>query len=610
MDLKHLERDEVLVEEERKELEGTIQEQTSDIEKGRDQAKERLEMVNEEIQDLRALLAAKEGLAAELQSEYASHETSITRVRSKFSRQLGRLEKKSTALTDSRREWEAEKKHFDHLKESHESAMQSHSEALIAHDEMMKMIQEEITTAEKVEDVIVKEIVEAESRDAGEETSSESRELQAEVLKCEAAADEANQVLVASKAKVNNLKDEIDQIDRLIPDLEEQKKNAAASRDFKSAAKASKEIKEVSARKERLREELDGEAVERQKVAEEEFERIVCDLDAKKALANAQEKEGASKTLEDLGNRISRMYSLKAQVCCGENTVEAVAATVLDSEIRALKARGEAIGAKFGGWDEVMAEINAGIEAEIAAAAAAAQDEDGVSTPIADKETGDLGATEDDNKEGAVDVTEESREPRGEEEYQMNKEEAVAAYHQLKGDLAAAEEHLDVAINDEDYDKAAELDEAISSLKQQIEKLGLSDTEIASSPAHSEKPVESQDDDVQPEESGSTEEIDTLESATVDATEEIGTVESAAVDADATEPASIDDDDTEAPMESSEVESADVDADARESEEAAACASDDCGDDEEDLVENGDGEGDTHHATENGDTTMGEEEEG
>lgn len=210
MDLKHLERDEGLVEEERKELEGTIQEQTSDMEKLRDQAKERLERVNEEIQDLRALLEAKENLAAELQSDFAAQETAISKIRSKFSRQLARLENKLTALKANRKEWESEKQHHDHLKSSHESAIKAHSEALTAHEEMMKIIQEEISTAEKVEEIIVSEIVEAETREAADEASSELRELQADVLKCEAAADEANQVLMAAKATVSNLRDELD----------------------------------------------------------------------------------------------------------------------------------------------------------------------------------------------------------------------------------------------------------------------------------------------------------------------------------------------------------------------------------------------------------------
>ena len=372
MDLKHLERDEVLVEEERKELEGTIQEQTSDMEKLRDQAKERLERVNEEIQDLRALLDAKESLAAELQSDFAAQETAISKIRSKFSRQLARLENKLTALKANRKEWESEKQHHEHLKSSHESAIKAHSEALTAHEEMMKIIQEEISTAEKVEEIIVSEIVEAETREAADETSSELRELQADVLKCEAAADEANQVLMAAKATVNNLRDEIEQIEKQIPELEDQKKAAAASRDFKSAAKASKEIKDISARKERLQEELDDEAIGRQSAAETNFENIIGDLDAKKSLAEAQEKEGASKELENLGERISRMHAVKRQVCSGENTVESVAASVLDSEIEALKARGAALGAKFGGWDDVLAEINAQLEAEAAAVAAEA----------------------------------------------------------------------------------------------------------------------------------------------------------------------------------------------------------------------------------------------
>ena len=480
MDLKHLERDEVLVEEERKELEGTIQEQTSDMEKLRDQAKERLERVNEEIQDLRALLDAKESLAAELQSDFAAQETAISKIRSKFSRQLARLENKLTALKANRKEWESETQHHEHLKSSHESAIKAHSEALTAHEEMMKIIQEEISTAEKVEEIIVSEIVEAETREAADETSSELRELQADVLKCEAAADEANQVLMAAKATVNNLRDEIEQIEKQIPELEDQKKAAAASRDFKSAAKASKEIKDISARKERLQEELDDEAIGRQSAAETNFENIIGDLDAKKSLAEAQEKEGASKELENLGERISRMHAVKRQVCSGENTVESVAASVLDSEIEALKARGAALGAKFGGWDDVLAEINAQLEAEAAAVAATDDEDDDAPTstsPVADKQ--DEGSN-DDNFDSEVNV-------QDEEENQLSREEAIVAYAQAKADLATAEQDLENAIENENYDAAAALDDTINALKVKMEKLGISEEDLSAEPTGTEE---------------------------------------------------------------------------------------------------------------------------
>lgn len=487
MDLKHLERDEVLVKEERKELEGTILEQTSDMEKLGDQAKDRLERVNEEIQDLRALLDAKESLAAELQSDFAAQETAISKIRSKFSRQLARLENKLTALKANRKEWESEKQHHEHLKSSHQSAIKAHSEALTAHEEMMKIIQEEISTAEKVEEIIVSEIVEAETREAADETSSELRELQADALKCEAAADEANQVLMAAKATVNNLRDEIEQIEKQIPELEDQKKAAAASRDFKSAAKASKEIKEISARKERLQEELDDEAIDRQSAAETNFENIIGDLDAKKSISEAQEKEGASKELENLGERISRMHAVKRQVCSGENTVELVAASVLDSEIEALKARGAALGAKFGGWDEVLAEINAQIEADSAnaeaeAAAVATDEDDDAPTsisPVADKQ--DEGS-DDDNFDSEVNA-------QHEEENQLSREEAIVAYAQAEANLATAEQDLESAIENENYDAAAALDDTINALKVKMEKLGISEEDLSAEPTGTEEGV-------------------------------------------------------------------------------------------------------------------------
>ena len=462
IDFKHIERDEGLVKEEKKELEGTIQEQTSDMEKLRDQAMERLEMVSEEIADLRALLKAKEQVAADLQSEYAHQESAITKVREKFSRQLVRLEKKEAALSDNRKEWETEKKHFEHLKESHESATQAHSEALLAHNEMMTVIKDEISTASQVEAIIMKEIVNGESHDAPDEAGG----LDAEVVKYEAEAHEAKQVLDAAVATKASLSDELSSIEKLIPVLEDQKKVAAGSRDFKSAAKASKEIKEAVAKKDRLEAELSGDASERVSVAEANFDKISTLLNEKRARSHDQEKEGAVTRMGSLGERIDRLQKLKKEVCGddveeGGFNVASVAASILDSEIDALKARGAVLGEKFGGWDEVIESI-----------------------AVSDDATDEAVAGEDENEREAKAGEAEGEVP---EEAKMSRKEAIEAYRRVKNDLEMAGAELELAIVEEDYDKAAEIDETITDLNAKLARLGLTDADLEDDAATGEE---------------------------------------------------------------------------------------------------------------------------
>ena len=132
--LKNVERDEEFAKEEREELETTIHEQTSGIEKLRDSAKEKLDGINLEIEELRRQLEVKEMEAAEVKLELHGHEDSIEQIRNKFSSQLTRLEKKEKAVQESRKEWEEEDNIYKKSREDHEAEVTAHSDALVAHD--------------------------------------------------------------------------------------------------------------------------------------------------------------------------------------------------------------------------------------------------------------------------------------------------------------------------------------------------------------------------------------------------------------------------------------------------------------------------------------------
>mmetsp|Transcript_11502 Transcript_11502/g.27504 ORF Transcript_11502/g.27504 Transcript_11502/m.27504 type:complete len:191 (-) Transcript_11502:1461-2033(-) len=97
-DFKHLERDETLVAEERKELEDSISEQTGEIETRKEEATQKLKEAEDEIAELRKLLEIKQKEAADLRTEMFGFEDAISKVRVKFSRQLTRVDKKRTSV--------------------------------------------------------------------------------------------------------------------------------------------------------------------------------------------------------------------------------------------------------------------------------------------------------------------------------------------------------------------------------------------------------------------------------------------------------------------------------------------------------------------------------
>lgn len=203
--------------------------------------------MSEEIETLKKRLAEKEAEAAKLSVVIAEHDAAIVKVRNKFSRQLGRVSKKDLALKENRNEWEADTKALQILKESHEKEVEAHSEQLLKHDQLMKKIRDELSIAEKLETIVADEL-DTRKDVLLEENLPEILEQQAMVVECQVAVDEAKEELCAALAVFEGLREEVIQIEKRIPLLEEEKRAAVSHRDFKAAGKASKEIKEAAAR--------------------------------------------------------------------------------------------------------------------------------------------------------------------------------------------------------------------------------------------------------------------------------------------------------------------------------------------------------------------------
>jgi len=358
-DLKNIERDDEFAKQEREELETNIHEQTFSIEDLRDVAIEKLDGINIEIDDLRRQLEAKEMDAAEIKLELHDHEDSIEQVRATFSRQLTRLAKKESAVNESRNEWDGEDTIYKKAREEHELEVTSHSEALIAHDRIICQVKEEILVADKLAKIIAQEVVVEKSTDP-QDLDDELRMVQAEVLQLEAAADEATQGLAAAKASIDGLEEEISSIEVRLPILESEKKLSASKRDFRAAAKASKEMKELIARKDRYNEDLKGEASEKQEAASKAADEALEALNDKKAIAHIKEKESGSKRMIDLVKNIIKLEKLRESVCGideGEmDNIKSVGGFVLDSEMSALMMEGDELDQKYGGWNEIMLE--------------------------------------------------------------------------------------------------------------------------------------------------------------------------------------------------------------------------------------------------------------
>ena len=106
-------------------------------------------------------------------------------------------------------------------------------------------------------------------------------------------------------------------------------------------------------RRERCNSDIEGSAATRISSAKEALQKRAAELDSKKVVADAKEKEQATERMSQLAEKIRKLELTRREVC-GSDTdcagVAAVGGAVLDEEICASKKAGEALGSKFGGW--------------------------------------------------------------------------------------------------------------------------------------------------------------------------------------------------------------------------------------------------------------------
>ena len=449
-DLKHLERDEQLVGEERKELEDSIKDQTGEIEIEKDQASLELTEAEKEIEELRKALQMKQQEVADLRTKVFGFEDAISKVRVKFARQLTRVDKKEVSVKESRREWEIENEQHKQQKEAHELQVKSHSDTLLAHEELMKTLDSELKLSKEFSEIIPGQLGfmedESESEEKDEDDEGSLAQLKANVVKCEGAIDVAKRSLKMANMVIQNLETEREMLVDRIPDLETRKKAAASARDFKSAGKFSKEIKDANARIKQCEEELDGEAKMKKASAEEELRGLDIELVEAKKIADAKEKLSGEKRMETLARKISQLAKEKFEKCGDSKsdgkTVKSVAARVLDGQIKILKAEGLEIGLKYGGWDELMKSIGEDDETQEFA-----------SEPVGEEEK------------------------QGEPDSGLSSKERLEKAKELLAQCSEMEQKVQEAAEKEDFEAAGELQEILDQINTEIEELNITDEE-------------------------------------------------------------------------------------------------------------------------------------
>ena len=405
-------------------------------------------MVNKTIVELRKQLAAAEAEGFDLSKEVKSYKQSIGNVRSKYSRQLGRLEKKSQSVKESRADWTSEKESIEKAKIAHEAVVAAHSEEMVARENIIDEIKAECAAAKELEDIVSSAF---EKADAGGALNGEGvydGSADAEVLKYEAVLNEAYQCVLVAEANIANLREELSTIEIRVPILEAEKRNAASKRDFKAAGQASKEIKDALARKEQCEGELAGEAMERKRVAMSDLEKVTAILDEKKRIAEERDKDSGLRQMGCLREKIAdlkltlEMFSSTG----GDDTeddymnVSLVGAFVISSQILVLEAEMKSLGEKY------------------SFAAEATSDEEIVENSSV--QSGPSFESIGDFPEAMIDAS------------------IIERYNSLRNKMKFLEDAIEEAVKEENFDRAADLSEKARSTRDEFEELGFASKEF------------------------------------------------------------------------------------------------------------------------------------
>jgi hypothetical protein len=437
-EVKNIERDEQALSDEQKELDDQIGEETKEFDDKCKVANTKLVAVNTIIAELRKQLAEAEAEGFDLTVEIKSYNQSIHNIRSKYSRQLGRLEKKSQSVKESRADWTSEKESIEKSKIAHEAMIMAHSEEMIAREKIIDEIKVECEAAKELEEIVSTAFEKSARGMSNGDVGDDSSSADAEVLKYEAVVNEANQNVIAAESHISNLQEEVNAIIIRIPILEAEKKNAASKRDFKAAGQASKDIKDALARKEQCEVELAGEAMERKRSAKEDLENVTTILEGKKKIAEEREKDAGLREIDCLTEKILdlKLVLEKFASVGGDDSdedcmnVSIVGAFVITSQITVLEEERKVLRERFGLGDSEIVDItsvHSGPSFE---------------------------STSDSPPEFIIDAT------------------ILERYDSLSNEINDLENSIEAAVNEEDFDKAAELEDKISSLREEFDNSG------------------------------------------------------------------------------------------------------------------------------------------
>ncbi|DAZ95092.1 TPA: hypothetical protein N0F65_001694 [Lagenidium giganteum] len=466
---------------EKSEIDNTIEEQCKDEFATRAQLMDEKAGVEEEVRELERLLRLKQERVREIQGSIDKAEHDIDVVRSRFARQLKRIADREDTILKTKAEVEGDaeqlkvqKKEFNEKIHSYEADIASISKRIVG-------IRKEMRVA-----VILTSVLETQET-RREQSLIRKKQQTAELSSLSDAAAIAEQSFTMLRKQHDELekslsihRNAIASAEAMIPRLEQEKKEAAAQRNFKEAARISKDIKALEKDRATAEEMVEVVEMELQDLKERISKREV-ECEQKKAELSNVERQLELATLQELWKEakhlrscVRKMEKCKSEGVAADNGVDfrSSALLLVNAELDACMMQVTALEKKYD-----------------------------TSDPNPDDDESEEDSEELDEDE-AMDLVHEHAVPRssimgrgdGDESGEIDIDASVdgaTALEDINSKLSELESLIEKATDNEEYELAARLDEKIESLKRRQHSI----MALASKDFHGDTEAEDEDED-------------------------------------------------------------------------------------------------------------------
>ncbi|CEG38509.1 UVR domain [Plasmopara halstedii] len=454
---------------EKSEIEATIEGQCSTEFAIQARLMEEKNAVEEEVRELEQKLKEKLERVKKIQSSIDHAQRDINTVRKRYSRQLKRIADREESIQKTKAEVESDGRHLEKQRSEFETRLKQYTDDISLIGKRIGAVKKEMRAAALLANVL-------EVQETRREQSMIRKKQQAAEL---SSLNDAAAVAEQSLMMLNNQQEELQKssslhrnaiasAEAMIPRLEQEKKGAAAQRNFKEAARISKDIKALEKDRSTAEEMVEVVEMELQDLKERIDKRQV-EYDEKKKELKEVERRLELAALQELWKEAKHLRTAlrKIERCKSEG----------DAATDGIDFRSSALLLVQAEYDACMLQVET------------FEKKYDVSEPTRDE------SSDDDDDDMSVDGEENERRDVNEAQHSILKgstndvdgseasmealEDNTFALEEITAQLAELESRIEQATENEEYDLAAKLDEEIESLKERKQAI------VASMPVNS-----------------------------------------------------------------------------------------------------------------------------